>query len=333
MPYTVWGAFDKFRKDSVDLDPNVTKKARVSRDYLFNQLKILARGNSAFPRLTGDYLSFGSFPRKAKIQPLDDIDTLIILKGQGTREVQSSTSNFTYYLRVSDQFSPLSIFANEYGYINSTKVLNRIKIHLLLVTNYGQAVIKKTMQAVTLNLKSYPWVFDIVPAVPVVDFYGNITHYLIPDGLGDWIRTDPRIDARNITDVSIKHPGKFLPTIRLLKYWNFRTHKPRLPSYYFETLVIQVFQYASQINDFPQAVKYFFDSCPYYLRRCCPDPKGLGPNLDAGVDFNTKEKVMAAMLEASTWARYALMYEAQSSNSDAIYWWQQVFGSQFPTYG
>jgi hypothetical protein len=39
------------------------------------------------------------------------------------------------------------------------------------------------------------------------------------------------------------------------------------------------------------------------------------------------------MSEASTWAGYALMYEAQSKHDEAIYWWQRVFGSQFPSYG
>lgn len=333
MSYTIWGAFDKFRKETVDLEPDITTRARASRDYLFDQIKILARDNLGFPRLTGDYLSFGSFPRKAKVQPLDDIDALIILKAQNTREVNSPRSFFTSWLVVTDKFSPLSIFTNEYGYVNSTKILNNIKSHLSLVTNYRHAEIKKTMQAVTLNLKSYPWVFDIVPAVPVVGIYGQTIYYLIPDGLGNWIRTDPRIDARSITEVSVKHHGKFLPTIRLLKYWNFRTHKPRLSSYYFETLVINTFRYASQINDFPQAVKYFFDNCPYYLSTSCPDPKGLEPNLDVGVDSNTKQKVLQAMSDAATWAGYALMYEAQLKNSDAIYWWQRVFGSQFPTYG
>lgn len=334
MPYTVWGAFDKFRKDTVDLEPDITKKARASRDYLFDKLKLLDRNNIGFPELSGDYLSFGSFARKAKIQPLDDIDTLIVLKGQGTREVQVPHSYFTQRLEVTDRFSPLSIFVNESGYVNSTKVLNSIKSHLLSVINYRQAVIKKTMQAVTLNLKSYPWEFDIVPAVPVADIYGKkIIYYLIPNGLGNWIRTDPRIDSKNITDVSVKHPNKFLPTIRLLKYWNSRTHKPRLSSYYFETLAIKVFQNASQINDFPQAIEYFFERCPYYLGTSCPDPKGLGPNLDTEVGLNTKEKVTKAMSKASTWAGYALMYEAQSKPDEAIYWWQRIFGDQFPNYG
>lgn len=333
MVYSVWGAFDKFRKDTVDLNADITKTARASRDYLFEQLKILAKNNLGFPKLYGGYLSFGSFARKTKIQPLDDIDILVLLNGKGTEVKQSPNSVFTYCLKINSSFAPLSLFNNDYGYVNSTKVMNRIKSYLSSVSNYKQAEIKKTMQAVTLNLKSYAWTFDIVPAVPVVNTFDEIDYYLIPDGWGNWIRTDPRIDSKNITEVNLKHLGRFLPTIRLLKYWNFRTHKPRLSSYYFETLAIQTFQYSSIITDFPQALKYFFDNCPSYLRMSCPDPKGLGANLDAGMDTTTKEKVGKAMSEAATFAGYALMYESQSKINDAIYWWQRIFGSEFPIYG
>ncbi|HAJ59064.1 MAG TPA: hypothetical protein DCP31_07220 [Cyanobacteria bacterium UBA8543] len=333
MPYTVWGAFDKFRKDTVDLDPNVTKVARASRDYLFAQLKTLAQNNSDFPRLGGSYLSFGSFARKTKIQPLDDIDVLVLLNGRGTEVVASPNSSFTDWLKIKDLSAPLAIFPDGYGYVNSTKILNRIKSYLSSVTNYKNAEIKKTMQAVTLSLKSYDWVFDIVPAVPVDGGAGKTAHYIIPDGIGNWIRTDPRIDSEQITEVNSEHNGKFLPLIRLLKYWNRRTHKPRLSSYYFETLAIKVFQSANKITDFPSAIKYFFDNCPLQIRFSCPDPKGLGPALDASVDQATKEKVINSMYEASTFAGYALMYEAKSNHEDAIYWWQRIFGSEFPEYG
>lgn len=333
MPYTVWGAFDRFRKDAVDLNPTITDIARSSRDYLFDQLKRLAQNNVGFPRLLGEYISFGSFARRAKIQPLDDIDVLILLNGKGTEEVPSPNSNLINRLRIKDSSAPLSKFTDGYGYVNSTKVLNSIKNHLFLVSSYKKAEIKKTMQAVTINLKSYDWVFDVVPSIPVVDYLGQIPYYLIPDGIGNWIRTDPRIDAENITQVSLKHNRKFLPLIRLLKYWNCRVHKPLLSSYYFETLVIKMFQYSPLITDFPNAIKYFFDCCPSYLRASCPDPKNLGSALDVSVDKITKQKVIDAMSEASSFAEYALMYEANSDHKQAIYWWQRIFGSEFPDYG
>lgn len=43
MARTVWGAFSEFRRDNVDLDPNQTDQARVSRDYLYEQMNYLAR--------------------------------------------------------------------------------------------------------------------------------------------------------------------------------------------------------------------------------------------------------------------------------------------------
>jgi hypothetical protein len=190
------------------------------------------------------------------------------------------------------------------------------------------------MQAVTLSLKSYDWVYDIVPTVKVNGYYGRKDYFLIPDGYGNWIATDPRIDADNITQVNLRHDGKFLPTMRLLKYWNSRTHKPILKSYYFETLAIKVFNnYPQKITDFPNAVKTFFDYCPHYLSIQCPDPKNLGENLDASIDNLVKQKVINAMADASRYARDALIYESQSNHEQAIYCWQRVFGSNFPNYG
>ena len=71
--------------------------------------------------------------------------------------------------------------------MNSTRVLNAIKTGLAAVPNYSKADIKRTGVAVTLNLTSRPWVFDIVPALEVGD---PVKHYLIPNGKGTWMRTE-----------------------------------------------------------------------------------------------------------------------------------------------
>lgn len=332
MAYTVWGAFNAFRENTVDLDSNETQKARASRDYLVEQLKRLSRGNPGFPMDTNNYHPFGSFARRTKIRPLDDVDLMILLNGRGT-VAQTTSDPYTYWLKIQDGSAPLADFPDNYGYVHSVKILNRIKSQLTTVATYRSAELKRNMQAIILNLVSYPWSFDVVPGVPITNGTGGIAYYLIPDGTGNWMRTDPRIDAANITRVNKRHNGKFLPTVRLLKYWNRRTHKPRLSSYYFETLATQVFEYAPVIVDFPQAVKYFFDNCPTYLWRTCPDPKGLGPNLDTGVDLATKQKVATAMEEGASQAASALRYEGQSNPKDAIYWWRRVFGPDFPEYG
>jgi hypothetical protein len=336
VAYTVWGAFDKFRTDTVDLDPEVTKVGRSSRDYLVDQIKKVAQNNLAFPRLGGEYRPYGSFARRTKIQPLNDIDLLLVLDGRGTMEDQTVELN-TSRLKITDSTSPLVPFSeastsyfDTARYVNSTRVLNAIKAGLAAVPNYSKADIKRTGVAVTLNLTSRPWVFDIVPALEVGD---SVKHYLIPNGKGQWMRTDPRIDSTNVTTAAIRHAGKLLPTFRLLKYWNGRTTKPRLGSYYFETLALKAFASGPAIASYPTAVKHFFDHGSTYLWLPCPDPKGLGLPLDASVDYTTKTKVAEAMKEAATWAGYALMYEGQPDTKSAIYWWGRVFGNAFPAYG
>src|SRR5690554_1351734 len=86
MPYTVGGAFTAFRSTTVDLDPDQTRTARTSRDYLIKQMRTLAGSDSAFPRLCGDPIHYGSFARRTKIRPLDDIDFMVVLDGRGVEE-------------------------------------------------------------------------------------------------------------------------------------------------------------------------------------------------------------------------------------------------------
>lgn len=177
MVYTVWGAVDRFRTDEVDLDPNETKIARASRDYLVEQIKTIAKNNGTFPRLGGPYRSYGPFARRTKIRPLNDIDLLLLLSGTGAAEATTSAP-YIYQVKITDSSAPLAAFAEATSYfdttryVNSTKLLNAIKSHLVTVPTYGKATIKRTGEAVTLNLSSRTWAFDIVPAVGVAGSAG-----------------------------------------------------------------------------------------------------------------------------------------------------------------
>jgi hypothetical protein len=343
MPWTVGSAFEQFRRDVVDLDPKNTEKARASRDYLFYQIKMLATNNSDCPKLESGspFINFGSFARRTKIRPLDDIDFLVVFNGSNTvaENIYSSHTYKLKFIKPTIYFAStlpsmtLEQFTDSDYYVNSTRLLNRIKDYLSSVKDYEKAeTLRKNLQAVTLKLSSYSWNYDIVPAI--LNNCAGKPYFLIPDGKGNWIATDPRIDASNTTRVNAMHDEKFLSVIRLLKYWNNITYnKPRLPSYYFETLAIKVFELSPKITDLPHAVSLFFDRCPYYLRQPCPDPKGLNPDLDAKTDSSQKEKVIEAMANALVYAGYASIYEFNSKHKDAIEQWQRIFGSEFPNYG
>jgi hypothetical protein len=121
MPSTVGSAFNSFRTNTVDLTANDTQKARSSRDYLFEQIKSLAQNNADFPRLGGGYLSFGSFARKTKIRPLDDVDVLVLLNGRGTTAYHYQGN--IYDLKMTDSSAFLASFADNSGFYCSPEVV------------------------------------------------------------------------------------------------------------------------------------------------------------------------------------------------------------------
>ena len=333
MPYTVTSAFQTFQSHYVDLEKGDVDRARTSRNFLEGQLTNLPGKVANFPPLYGSFMYFGSFSRKTKIRPLDDIDLMLLLDGKNTSVVH--WSGYTYLLRITDQNSPLWQYRNDGDYyLNSTKVLNKIKSSLSQVQYYRNSDVKRNGVAVVLDLTSYPWVFDIVPAFPVDNGLGGVAHYLIPDGNGKWMRTDPRIDQATITIANQTHNGNLLPLMRIMKYWNTHHYATRkLSSYYLETLLITAFRYYPAITSLRLGKLTAFQQLATLVMGSCPDPKGLGPNLDASVPWETKVKVQEQANQMAQNARYALNYEQQSNDAEAVKWWKFIFYPDFPTYG
>lgn len=334
MPYTVNVSFDTYRSTCVDLDAEQVKTARRSRDYLVGQIKTIADNDSSFPKNSGEYKSYGSFARSTKVRPLDDIDLLFLLNGRGTT-VNMREGN-RCWLKVDTSIAPsLKPYLDDYGYLNSTKVLNKFKSSLALVPNYRKADIKRNGVAVVLGLSSYDWVFDIVPSFPVNNYAGTATdYYIIPDGSGEWMRTDPRKDQDLITEVNKKHNGLLLPVIRFIKYWNtYRYSPPSLPSYYLETMIITGLRYSfSSLTSIKSAIPTVFSNLRSAVLSSCPDPKGLGANLELAVGWDTRKKVSDVAGDMASYANMALDAENRSDHKTAIGYWAKIFPS-FPSYG
>lgn len=293
MPYTTYFAFSQFRSEKVDIAKSNSDSAKRSRNWLQQQLIRVANNDLNLPRLTGSYKSFGSFSRKTKTCPLDDIDMLILLKHSGLTPHQVWGRTNQYRLHVQDTSAPNSFLKNSDGYINSTVVLNRFKSGLNSIAQYRNSEIKRNGVAVTLNLLTYDWVFDLVPAFPIEDYYGRVTHYLIPDGSGLWMATDPRKDQNLISAANQAQNGKLIPLIRLIKYWNLKSYAaPRLGSYYLETMLINGLRHHyPALWGVRKSVPLAFDALASQLYGSCSDPKGFDQPLDTNVPWETKRKV------------------------------------------
>lgn len=321
-------AFSEFQHDRVNLNPDSVRKARGSRDYLQKQLIAVRDGNPSFPRITGQFRPFGSFARKTKIRPLDDIDMLVMLNGQDSQVAQASWDSYTFLVSTTSELSPLRPYMDAYGWVSSTKILGEFKGGLKQVQNYTKSEIKRTGVAVVLNLLSYDWAFDIVPALPVADRSGSTLYYLIPDGRGNWMRTDPRIDQELVTNGNQNQSGNLLPLIRLIKYWNVRSRAaPRLASYYLETLLNNAFRYGYPAieSKVRWSVPCAFQQLAHHVMVACPDPKGLGPHLDADLTWEDKVKIHNVANKYAQYAQNAVHCEQQGYHEDSIAWWENVF--------
>lgn len=325
MAITVNEAFREFLSDFVNLDPSDTKTARSSRDNLIDNLNGFSGDDDFFRMYEEKHLKFGSFERKTKIRPLDDIDLMICISGEGRTY---SDSGSEIYINAIEQDSNNNLCTVNTRYLNSTKVINRYISKLSDLSDYSKAEMHKNQEAATLKLKSYTWNFDIVPC-----FYTDTELYLISDGSGNWKKTDPRIDNTRTSNINQNHKGQILNVIRLIKYWNKRKVTTTIPSYMLEVMILNYYDgKTEQDNYWPDLeFKSVIRSLSTAILSSVRDPKGFQGDLNE-FDSTTRLSISSALKAAADKGDQAWNYEKDKDQKNAIQTWGSVFGSDFPEY-
>lgn len=328
MSKSVNEAFNEFNKVSVNLDSERTKVARRSRDWLIGQLVTLPDKIDDFPKLYENmHIKYGSFARNTKISPLDDIDLMLTFKGAGAT-YSTITYGQNYILNVPESATLLRKLCNDNGTLNSIRVVNKIVSSLDKIEHYKSAAKHRRQEAATLDLTSYEWVFDIVPS-----FYTDTKYYIIPDGQGGWKATDPRIDQDRITTINQKYNGQVLQLIRTLKYWNRRAAMTTIPSYLFESIVLNFIEGKEKLSEY---IDINLINFWYYLKDTIYnnviDPKGFQGNLNT-LTYSEKSRISSKANDAHAKGYEAYKFETEEKNqSKAINKWIEVFGDKFPKY-
>lgn len=327
MATTVNYAFTEFMKEIVNLETEKAKTARSSRDNLIDNIKGFSGDSDFFKVYEGRILRFGSFERRTKIRPIDDIDLMLCLSGEGKRTYTELGG--IVYINGSDADSKNSLVTDNTNYLNSTKVINRFISKLSNLRDYSKAEMHKNHEAATLQLKSYTWNFDIVPC-----FYTDTNVYLIPDGSGNWKKTDPRIDNERTTSVNQKHKGKLLDLIRLVKYWNNRKVTISINSYLLECMILNRYESIDAPDlwwidiQFRDTLAYLADA----ILKKVDDPKGIQGDLNSFC-WEDRRKIRDALLKAHNKAAEAIKLEIDSKDQkSAIAKWSEVLGNDFPEY-
>jgi hypothetical protein len=188
--------------------------------------------------------------------------------------------------------------------------------------------VRKNGQAVTLYYATWPNV-DIVPASHVVDNFGNVLEYQIPDAnTQSWISTNPKIHTSDIESKSSICGSSFRKIIKMIKWWN-KKHSDYLQSYHVEVIALKVFD--SKLDDMPWDVFQYFDKAIPLLSSSLWHDRGYA---DSYLSRTDRFEVIKRLETARDTARTAwhLAYKG-NNNAGAIREWRKIFGEKFPSYG
>lgn len=342
MAKTVIEAFKQFLNESVNISSSQSSSAKSSRDWLLDNIKKFPEQDAKFPYLENVWhLNYGSFARKTKTRPLDDIDMMICLKLDGCSWYDYGWNNITINLASDYQgrlrnYKALTAYSNE---LNSTRIINKFVSNLSGISQYEKANIKKSGLAATLKLKTYDWNFDIVPYFHVYSVYDKRFYDLIPNGSGRWMKTDPRLDRERVTRINQACNGNVLQVIRILKYWNQRLYSYiRIPSYLLETMICDYYQIvinsgnASNVSQFVdleiiKVLEYLKNSIYCVVN----DPKGIEHNINT-IGYAHQSHFHTALTNTLDQAKRARSYENIEFIALSIKEWGKIFGYAFPKY-
>lgn len=328
---TVNEGFEYFINEVINLDRTVVKQARDSRDNLLTNIRDFDGDDDFFSLYSEVNVQFGSFARGTKLRPLDDIDLMICLSAKGcTYDASLGWDKVRMYAKTEDV---CLLTCAEAGIINSTKIINRVINKLKSLPDYCRSDLHKNKQAAVLNLISKEWSFDIVPCFYTKPEVDGRQYYLIPNGDGDWMKTDPIRDRDVICKENERFEKKLTLLIRMMKKWNKIKKIKTLPSYVMETLIVNQYKDVETINKWPdlaliKCLSIFSDA----VRKPILDIKGIQGNLNS----IGKDEIDDCSSRASSdyvKACKAYEYEKVGAQEKSINLWRSILGEEFPEYG
>lgn len=252
QPRKIDSVFNDLVEKEINISKAVRSRASESQNHLRDFLCSEASRDTAFPAILShadsDFLG-GSFSRHTKNWPLDDIDVYLPLDGWNL--VYLSLGRRLPYVVRSDCprfFNPLLLPRWMDGnFVSSAKMVSEFARALrrhypagTKVSPNGTCVTVRMTHGETQDADGLG--YDVVPCFSLKpDDPNELEFYLMPDGRGGWMKTNPKLDAE-ISDILQNFNTRFYrKVVKLIKYWNQVQLGAAFSSYYTEFAICQVF--------------------------------------------------------------------------------------------
>ncbi len=191
--------------------------------------------------------------------------------------------------------------------------------------NERYATTKVSSRQVAVKLDFTTILTDVVPCFPRPG--GG---YLMPNGQGGWMATNPPYHTQLIADAHREQAYRLKPLIRLVKWWNI-ANGHHLSSFHVELMVRGIKQgYA--IGDWPSEVAVVLSYLPSWLRTPLSDPWSEGARVDGYLASNTREMVVRMLESDAKAAATAEEYRRAGKAEAAFERWGVVYRHTFPAY-
>jgi hypothetical protein len=318
-------AFSRFCSGHVDLGEATTAWGRQQAKGIIQTIEVKAAEAAGCPNLVVDR-SFiaGSLGRRTQEQPLDDVDSYLVLNAPGVGAV-SNGAQLALVATTSTMPTPLvdDLSLRGGGYISAELVLQRIAGHLQSWFPDSGAGISKSRK--TCFVKQGEVNFDLAPVVHFTAAGAGIDQYWMPFGAGShgWKPTNPRQDQKLLSESNQDHDGELLKIIRFMKWWNRNKNRDLLKGIHLEVLVQNALA-GTRINCWAATLELTFERLAAAIDGPCPDPTGLGDQLDKRLSQEHRQETKVQLQIASLFATKAAR-EARKGNIDgAMDAWQVI---------
>jgi hypothetical protein len=283
--------------DTLLSDLALTPKQREVADGRVNHLRTYFSNNSIM--CASLPFAIGSYERSTAIRWYRDIDVMVALDYP------------TYKARYDN---------------DSAGILRWLRERLNV--EYGGTTVTRRQVAIRMALGEGLQV-DMVPTFP-----RRGGGYLMPNGSGGWLATNPPYHATLIKDSNVRLDSRLKPLVRLMKAWN-EANGRHLHSFHLELMVEEMWQTKSAIPEYSVAVAETLRMGETWIKHRSSDP-WLDPGFRYIDDYLTSgERALVGrnFAEDAKRAADALAYAARGQNASAYDRWRVVFADRFPSYG
>jgi hypothetical protein len=239
-----------------------------------------------------DFLS-GSYSRHTAIRPLHDIDIFVVL---GDVAATPSETPDEALKRVRQALK-------EAWHNKDLPILQQHSVHLEFTTSGIE--------------------FDVVPAYHL----SGQEVYLIPERhTGQWIRSNPRRHQELSTQCNERVGKKLKPLIKALKHWNRQQGSSPLGSFHLEVMSYEAF--LKPPAGYLEGLETLYSHLAQRVMSPCPDPAGLGANVDVRMTSGQREAARNLFQGAARSLRLA-REERDNRPGDAHARLRAFFGNEY----